>query len=143
MEVFFMNDEPKTCWQSRSTKKETPWGYEIVWASLLGVNGKVLFLNKGCSTSLKYYQHKNEVLLVRRGRVRVLWGDEFSHDNKHPSDFNSINLKEGDSFCVQSSCPYRLTALEDSEIFEIGDSSHSFQSVMLFDDYGRVSLKPE
>ena len=133
-----MNDEVKTCWQSRSSKSETPWGYEIAWASLLGVNGKVIFINKGHSTSLKYYQQKDEVLLVRRGRIRVLWGDENSTDKKYPSEFNSINLKEGDSFCIQSGCPYRLTATEDSEVFEIGSSSRSNSSVMLFDDYGRV-----
>lgn len=134
-----MIDEPKTCWQSGSTKRQTPWGYEVQWASLLGVNGKVLFLNKGHSTSLKYYKNKNEVLLVRRGRVRVLWGDENSQSNKHPSDFVSTNLKEGDTFCIQSGCPYRLTALEDSEVFEIGDQSSTSDSVMIFDDYGRVS----
>jgi len=131
-----MNDEAKTCWRGRNSKEEKPWGYEISWASLRGVCGKVLLLNKGQSTSLKYYLQKDEVLLVRRGRVRVLWGDENSTHKKYPSDFNSTNLKEGDSFCIQSGCPYRLTALEDSEVFEIGSSSNT-GSVMLFDDYGR------
>ena len=134
-----MNDEAKTCWQGRSTKTEKPWGHEIVWASLLGVHGKVLFLNKNHSTSLKYYHQKDEVLLVRRGRVRILWGDENSNCTKYPSDLNSVNLKEGDSFCIQSCCPYRITALEDSEVFEIGSSSHNVSKVILFDDYGRVT----
>ena len=134
-----MNDEAKTCWQSRSTKSETPWGYEIVWASLLGVHGKVLFLNKGHSTSLKYYHQKDEVLLIRRGRVRILWGDENSNHSQYPSEFNSVNLKEGDSFCIQSGCPYRITANEDSEVFEIGSSSYNTSKVILFDDYGRVT----
>lgn len=133
-----MYDELKTCWTGRSTKNEKPWGYEVVWAALNNIHGKVLFLNKGHSTSLKYYRQKNEVLLVRRGRVRILWGDESSVHNKYPSEFNSANLKEGDSFCVQSGCPYRITAVEDSEVFEIGSSSTD-TGVMLFDDYGRVT----
>ena len=133
-----MNDKAKTCWQSKSSKSETHWGYEIVWASLVGVCGKVLFLNKGHSTSLKYYAQKDEVLLLRRGRVRILWGDENASKEDYPSEFNSINLKEGDSFCIQSNCPYRITALEDSEVFEIGSSSNT-QCVRLYDDYGRVT----
>jgi len=134
-----MTDEIKTCWQGRSNRHEKPWGYEIVWASLRGVNGKVLFINKDNSTSFKYYHNKDEVLLVRRGRVRILWGDENSIHNKHPSEFNSVNLKEGDSFCIQSGCPYRITAVEDSEVFEIGGSSNNIAKVVLFDDYGRVT----
>ena len=132
-----MNDEAKTCWQGKTFKVITPWGYELSWASLMSVSGKVLFLNKGHSTSLKFYHQKDEVLLVRRGRVRVLWGDENSTHNKYPSDFNSVNLKEGDSFCIQSGCPYRLTGIEDSEVYEIGSSSQT-GSTMLFDDYGRI-----
>tara|TARA_B100000579_G_C22359639_1_gene633221 strand:- start:141 stop:563 length:423 start_codon:yes stop_codon:yes gene_type:complete len=134
-----MKDEPKTCWQGSPSKSEKPWGYEVSWASLLGVCGKVLFINKDHSTSFKYYLNKDEVLLVRRGRVRILWGDENSTLQKYPSEFNSVNLKEGDSFCIQSGCPYRITAEEDSEIFEIGSSAVSSKAIMLFDEYGRVN----
>jgi mannose-6-phosphate isomerase-like protein (cupin superfamily) len=137
-----MSDELKTCWQSKSTRTEKPWGYEIVWASLVGVAGKIIFINSGHSTSLKYYPQKDEVLLVRRGRVRILWGDEYATKKQYPSEFNSVNLKEGDSFCIQSSCPYRITALEDSEVFEIAGSSNA-HCVMLFDDYGRDSKNNE
>jgi mannose-6-phosphate isomerase-like protein (cupin superfamily) len=133
-----MSNEVKTCWKSKSTKTETPWGWELVWASLLGVNGKVLFLNKGHSTSLKYYRQKDEVLLVRRGRIRILWGDEHAIHSKYPSDYRSVYLKEGDSFCIQSGCPYRITAIEDSEVFEIG-SRIADGAIKLFDDYGRAT----
>ena len=133
-----MTNEPKTCWKSRSSKTETPWGYEVLWATLVGVHGKIIFLNKGCSTSLKYYTQKNEVLLLRRGRARILWGDENATKKDYPSKFQTVNLKEGDSLCIQSCCPYRITALEDSEIIEIGSSSNS-DCVRLYDDYGRVA----
>ncbi len=137
-----MSDELKTCWRGRYNKTLKPWGYEVVWASLRSVNGKILFINKSHSTSLKYYIQKDEVLLVRRGRVRILWGDEKSIANQYPSEFNSVNLKEGDSFCIQSGCPYRITALEDSEVFEIGSHSNHNDHVKLFDDYGRVTKTP-
>ena len=36
-----------------------------------------------------------------------------------------IVLCTGDVFYVQSSCPYKITAIFDSEIIEIGDDQHS------------------
>ena len=131
-----MTDEVKRCWRGRSGKKETPWGYELTWASLVGVHGKVIFINKGHSTSLKFYTQKDEVLLLRRGRIRILWGDENSTQPEHPSKFDTVHLKEGDSFCIQSGCPYRITALEDSEIIEIGSTSRG-DCIRMHDDYGR------
>ncbi len=128
-----MIDDAKTCWNGKSTRQEKPWGHELIWATIRGISAKILFMNKGESTSLKYYKHKNEVLLVRKGRIRVAWADENYHDNKFPSDIQITLLKEGDVFCIQSFCPYRITALEDAEVFEIGDAQNS-ERVLLFDE---------
>jgi hypothetical protein len=38
---------------------------------------------------------------------------------------------------VQSECPYRIEALEESEIIEVGDRSDN-EPVRLEDDYGRA-----
>ena len=129
-----MIDEPKTCWNGKTNREEKPWGHEIVWATLRGISGKILFVKKGKSTSLKYYKHKDEVLLIRKGRVRITWADENYHDKKYPSQIQITMLKEGDVFCIQSSCPYRITALEDSEVFEVGDKTYSNDRVLIYEE---------
>ena len=39
---------------------------------------------------------------------------------------------------VQSMCPYRIEALEDAEVIEIGNKASVYDVVMLEDDFGRV-----
>ena len=43
----------------------------------------------------------------------------------------------GDSLLVQSLCPYRITAIVDCEIIEIGNNA-SDTTFMIEDDYGRA-----
>ena len=82
-------------------------------------------MHAGNKTSLKYYNRKNEVLLVRKGKIRVEYDSEKYHwQTGTDRKFKTETLVEGDVLFVQSQCPYRITALEDSEIVEIGDSSH-------------------
>ena len=129
-----MNDEAKTCWNGKTTRSDKSWGHEVVWATLRGVSGKILFMEKGKSTSLKYYKHKNEVILIRKGRVRIAWADENYHSEKYPSRIQISLLKEGDVFCIQSTCPYRITALEDSEVFEIGNATSNTDRVVIYEE---------
>ena len=126
----------KTCWKNKSIRKETPWGYELIWATLRGVHGKLIFINKGHSTSLKYFERKDEVIYIRSGKVKVIWGDSSITKEDYPSNFSQDLLGAGRSFCIQSGCPYKIIALEDSEIIEIGSSSDS-DLVRMQDDYGR------
>ena len=114
----------KTCWKSTIRKTEKSWGSEYSWGALNGVHGKLIYMEKGYSSSLKYYSKKDEVLLVKNGKIRVVWGDETAvgKENSWPEYYNIPEVKAGEVFYIQSGCPYRVTALKDSEILELGNS---------------------
>jgi mannose-6-phosphate isomerase-like protein (cupin superfamily) len=79
-------------------------------------------MTAGTSTSLKYYKTKNEVLYVREGKILVEYDSEKYHYQDHENRLlKKKTLLAGDVLYVQSNCPYKITALKDSEIFEIGD----------------------
>jgi len=132
-------DEIKTAWVTRSkTVSKKPWGHEKSWSSFTAGHGKILSINKGSRTSLKYNPQKNESLFVLTGKLRVTFGDELSikHPASHPMKIET--LEPGECLNVQSCCPYRLEALEDSEVVEIGNFL-SDKPVRIEDDYGRAN----
>ena len=128
--------EAKTAWRSGSAKSDKPWGSEIQWSSFGGVTGKTLFLKKGYRTSLKYHPLKNEALFFRVGKAKVMFGDERTVKNPERYPYRIGIFNPGDVLNVQSGCPYRIEALEDCEIIEIGDKP-SLSPVRLDDDYDR------
>ena len=115
----------KTCWKSRTRKTEKSWGCEYSWGSLNSVHGKLIYMEKGHSSSLKYYRKKDEVLLVKNGKIRIVWGDENAVNDSagYPEYYNITEVSPGEVFYIQSGCPYRVTALKDSEILELGTST--------------------
>ena len=117
-------DHYKTAWQGKAHRVERSWGHEIVAGSISSVMMKSLHLDQGKSTSLKYYTQKNEVLYVRTGRVIIEYDSEkYLWQECKERKLKQKSLEAGDVFFVQSCCPYRITAIVDSEIFEIGDCS--------------------
>ena len=123
-------------WPGTSSKEEKPWGHEISWAGLF--HGKEIFIKSGFRTSLKFNVQKNELLYVQSGLVIAEYADEghFKDSAKCPS--SARWLVPGDILNVQAGCPYRLSAKEDSIVFEISDKG-SFDRVIIEDDYGRAS----
>ena len=118
------NDEYKTAWKGKSHQEVKDWGEETWIGSLHQIHAKVLFLLAGKSTSLKYYPNKNEVLFVRNGSAEIAYASEEYHlDPK--KGLKMILINGGDVFFVQSGCPYKITALTNCEIFEIGDNRQS------------------
>ena len=133
------NDEIKTAWISRKWfKKERPWGHEMSWSSCAAGHGKLLFIKKNCRTSLKYNPQKNESLLLLSGRLSVTFGDELSLSRPDSHPMRAEILEAGGCLHVHSGCPYRLTALEDSEVIEIGNFINDIP-VRIEDDYGRTN----
>lgn len=130
----------KSSWVSPSVVVEKPWGREIRWNALPSINGKILYLEKGKQNSFKYNETKNECLFVLKGEVQVTYGDELSLKDpvNHPIHTRILNI--GDCLNVQSNCPYRLTAITDVEIIEIGDSNRG-DIIRLEDDYGRINKR--
>jgi mannose-6-phosphate isomerase-like protein (cupin superfamily) len=138
--VYEEKKHAKSSWISRSSRgreKKTPWGHEYSWAGFDGMHGKSLYIKKGCRTSLKFHQMKSEMLFVRKGRVEVYYGNELSLNDSVGNAFKTGVLETGDSLMVQSGSPYRLKALEDSEIIEIGNNL-SDKPIRIEDDYGRI-----
>ena len=132
------NGEFKTAWVSKgSSVHEKPWGYETRWTGFSGIHGKTLFMRAGCRTSLKYNSRKTEVLMLRSGEAEVTFGNENTIENPDLYPYRTEALSPGESLLVQSCCPYRIKAITDCEIFEIGDNSQD-TPVRISDDYGRL-----
>jgi len=136
-----MTDEIKTAWVSKGWRKsKKPWGHEMVWSSFTSGHGKLLFIEKGGRTSLKYNPQKNESLVVIAGTVEVTYGDEKTLENLRTHPFQKDTLEPGDCLHVQSQCPYRMKALTDCQIVEIGNYLND-KPVRIEDDYGRTNKK--
>jgi len=130
----------KTAWITRGNDASVikPWGSEKKWSGFNGIHGKILSVDKGKRTSLKYHKLKNEVLYLIVGKIEVLFGNESSFSDPVANPLETEILYPGDALLVQSSCPYRIIGLEDSEIIEIGNYS-SDEPVRVLDDYNRAS----
>ena len=127
----------KTAWIATSAEKETPWGREVLWPAIHRVHGKILHIRAGNRTSLKYYSLKNEVLYVLKGTVKVAYGDELSLRDSVAHPFRESILEEGELLGVQAGSPYRIEAITDCQIIEIGES-HTDRPIRIEDDYGRA-----
>jgi len=127
----------RCAWPGRSTKSEKPWGYEVTWQGIF--RGKEIHINKGSRTSLKFNIHKNELLYVQSGKIFVEYADEMHLHSPNKSPARSRELLAGEILNVQAGCPYRLSAIKDSVVFEISDSTHSDGRIIIEDDYGRAT----
>ena len=114
-------DEYKTVWSSNARDQKKEWGIERCIGSLSTIQAKILYIEKGRSTSLKYYCTKDEVLYIKEGEVLVEYDSEkYHYQGKNIRPLKKQVLLAGEILYIQSQCPYRITALKDSEIFEIG-----------------------
>jgi mannose-6-phosphate isomerase-like protein (cupin superfamily) len=135
-----MGRAPKQAWTSTSRVEENPWGESRIWDATSGTHGKIISIMEGHRTSLKYHKIKNEVFMVLSGVVRVDFGSSETLRKPEKYPMQSRILREGDVLHVLSECPYRLTALEDCRIIEVGDK-HDNEPVRIEDDYGRKSAE--
>tara|TARA_R110001583_G_scaffold7985_23_gene39055 strand:+ start:3919 stop:4335 length:417 start_codon:yes stop_codon:yes gene_type:complete len=129
----------KASWIKKSAPVVTikPWGKEISWGGFSGAHGKILYILKDHSTSLKYHNLKSEVLFILDGKALVTYGDELSLTDKIDHPFSENILEAGGTLFVQSNCPYRISAIEDCKIIEIGDNM-SDTPTRIEDKYGRT-----
>ena len=126
----------KAAWKGSSMTQEKPWGKETKWSALRSVNGKMLKIREGHRTSLKYNKRKDEAFYVLSGKVKFYFADEEWLHYKNIK-MKSVILEKGESMNVQSMCVYRIYAMVDSDIIEIGDYESSSDCVRIEDDYGR------
>jgi mannose-6-phosphate isomerase len=107
---------------------EKPWGYELHWAKTGTYAGKLLHVRKGEALSLQYHRFKDETMYLHLGRVRL--------DIQESDTIVQREMRAGDSVHVPPWTVHRLTALEDSDVFEV--STPELDDVVRLEDrYGR------
>jgi mannose-6-phosphate isomerase len=112
-------------------KVEKPWGWELWWAHTNKYVGKQIHINKGEALSLQYHNQKDEVIFVFKGRILFEMGDSQATLTKR-------EMGPGESVHVVPPTVHRMTALEDTDIFEV--STPEVEDVVRLEDrYGRTT----
>ncbi len=127
----------KCSWVSQARTHPKPWGSEVIWSAHNSVGGKILHILEGLRTSLKYNTLKDECLLVLSGVIEIQYGSEHTLKDPVQYPFEYAVLNPGESLSVQSGCPYRITAVEDSQVIEISEERFNSKTIRIEDDYGR------
>jgi len=113
------------------TKVEKPWGHELIWAETDEYAGKLLFVKAGESLSLQFHSEKDESWLVHSGRARI----EMAAPGEKVPEAEVVG--PGAAFRIKPGTVHRVTALEDTTIFEV--STPQLQDVVRLEDrYGRL-----
>jgi len=111
-------------------KVDKPWGYELRWGITDRYLGKMLHINKGEALSLQYHERKDEYQYLLKGAIDVELG---GGDGK----LTRRRMTAGDTLHIVPGTRHRLTAVEDSDIFEV--STPEIDDVVRLEDrYGRV-----
>jgi len=113
-----------------STRVDKPWGYELRWAITDRYLGKVLHLNKGEALSLQYHEQKDECQYVIKGSIDMEVGGADDTLTTH-------RMSAGDTVHLTAGTRHRLTAIEDTDIFEVSTAEID-DVIRLEDRYGRV-----
>jgi quercetin dioxygenase-like cupin family protein len=116
--------------RAEASRVEKPWGYELHWAVTDRYIGKLIHINKGEALSLQYHRVKDEFQYLIKGSVEMELGDSDAQLTKH-------RMQAGDTLHVAPGMRHRLTALEDSDIFEVSTPEID-DVVRLADRYGRA-----
>ena len=111
-------------------KVDKPWGYELRWALTERYIGKVLHVNKGEALSLQYHDRKDEYQYLVKGSVEIELGGP-------DGTLTSHRMSAGDTLHITPGTRHRLTALEDTDIFEVSTPEVD-DVVRLEDRYGRT-----
>jgi len=112
------------------------WGYELWIHNDSKYCGKMLFFKEGKRCSLHYHKIKHETFYLQSGRMILEYYppnplvDALAEegDSSLLGDYTETLLTPGDSFEVPVNTPHRLTALEDSELFEFSTKHYEEDS---------------
>jgi mannose-6-phosphate isomerase len=110
------------------TRVEKPWGYELHWAKTDRYVGKVIHVNKGHALSLQYHNLKDETV--------YLWSGKILFEIEVAGKLTARELLPGEAVHVTPKTVHRMTALEDSDVFE-ASTPELDDVVRLEDRYGR------
>lgn len=110
------------------TRVEKPWGYELHWAKTDRYVGKIIHVAAGHALSLQYHNQKDETILLWSGRLRF--------ETRQGDSIKAWDMKPGERVHIPPKTIHRMTALEDSDIFEV--STPELDDVVRLEDrYGR------
>jgi quercetin dioxygenase-like cupin family protein len=118
-----MNDVPRV---------DKPWGYELHWAKTDRYVGKLIHVNKGHALSLQYHNQKDETI--------YLWSGKLQFEMEVDGTLVAREMRPGESVHVTPKTIHRMTAIEDSDIFEVS-TPELHDVVRLEDRYGREDRK--
>ena len=116
--------------RAENHRVDKPWGYELRWAITDRYAGKILHLNKGEALSLQYHERKEESQYVISGAVDMEVGGA-------DGNLTTRRMSPGDTLHITPGTRHRLTAVEDTDIFEVSTPEVD-DVVRLEDRYGRV-----
>jgi mannose-6-phosphate isomerase len=117
-------------WSFEPRRVEKPWGWELIWAHAEAYVGKILFIRAGHSLSLQFHREKDESWYVESGRAKLELGDTGD------AVLNQEVIAAGATFHFRPGTVHRVTALEDTTIFEV--STPQLDDVVRLEDaYGR------
>jgi quercetin dioxygenase-like cupin family protein len=111
------------------TRVEKPWGYELHWAKTDRYVGKLIHVNAGHALSLQYHNLKDETIYLSSGRLLFEIQEE-------GGTLTSREMTPGESVHITPKTVHRMTAIEDSDIFEVS-TPELHDVVRLEDRYGR------
>jgi quercetin dioxygenase-like cupin family protein len=107
---------------------EKPWGYELWWAQTDRYVGKLIHVNKGHALSLQYHNRKDETIYVHAGKILF--------EMQEGDALTKRELLPGQAVHVTPPTVHRMTALEDSDVFEVS-TPETDDVVRIEDRYGR------
>jgi mannose-6-phosphate isomerase-like protein (cupin superfamily) len=107
---------------------EKPWGHELWWAKTDRYVGKLIHVKKGHALSLQYHNKKDETIFVHAGRILF--------EMKVDGEMTKREMGPGEAVHVTPPTVHRMTALEDTDIFEVS-TPETDDVVRLEDRYGR------
>ena len=110
------------------TRVDKPWGYELHWAKTDRYVGKVIHVDKGHALSLQYHNLKDETI--------YLWSGRITFEIEVNGVLASREMKPGEAVHITPKTVHRMTAIEDSDIFEVS-TPELHDVVRLEDRYGR------
>jgi mannose-6-phosphate isomerase-like protein (cupin superfamily) len=113
---------------------EKPWGYELHWAKTERYVGKLIHVNKGHALSLQYHNLKDETIYLHSGKLL------FEIDEGKGNGLEQREMHPGQCVHVTPKTIHRMTAIEDSDIFEVS-TPELHDVVRLEDRYGREDRK--
>jgi mannose-6-phosphate isomerase len=117
-----------------ASRVDKPWGYQLIFAVTPSYAGGVDVVKKGQSLSLQYHEYRDETLYLHEGKLQVQVED-------NEGAMSTFEVRPGWSIRFCATLKHRVTALEDSVIFEVS-TPHLEDIVRVEDRYGRVEPNP-